>query len=253
MLLPQLPSGPGKPGPLPLWPPLLATRGPGSRTGRHGHHAMHLMLACGGEIRVDGKPTPGVLTAPDAPHRVDATGVEIALVFLDPESQAGAALRAGISGAYRLITRAECTELLQGLHPEALIREGGAAWTAHAVEVLGVSGASPSRQVHPRVRKLLRALKERDGKSSLEELAEVAGLSEGRLMHVFTESIGIPLRPYLAWLRLQRAAGAIVSGVPLSDAAHAAGFSDAAHMSRTFRRMLGVAPSALRHPGSPAR
>jgi AraC-like DNA-binding protein len=65
-------------------------------------------------------------------------------------------------------------------------------------------------------------------------------------MHVFTDSMGIPLRPYLAWLRLQRAATAIVGGNSLGEAAHAAGFADAAHMSRTFKRMLGVAPSFLR-------
>ena len=33
----------------------------------------------------------------------------------------------------------------------------------------------------------------------------------------------------------------------LSEAAHAAGFADGAHMSRSFRRMLGMPPSALRH------
>src|SRR5215475_13475792 len=91
----------------------------------------------------------------------------------------------------------------------------------------------------------------RDGRfedeASLEVLAEAVGLSPSRLMHVFTESIGIPLRPYLSWLRLQRAAAAIVSGkVSLTEAAHAAGFADAAHMSRSFKRALGVAPSALR-------
>jgi len=58
------------------------------------------------------------------------------------------------------------------------------------------------------------------------------------------------LRPYLAWLRLQRAAGDIVRGEPLSSAAAAAGFSDAAHMSRTFRRMLGMPPTTLQPPRS---
>ena len=64
-------------------------------------------------------------------------------------------------------------------------------------------------------------------------------------MHAFTESVGIPLRPYVRWLRLQRAATAIVTGTPLSLAAAEAGFSDAAHMSRTFKQMFGMTPSAL--------
>jgi transcriptional regulator GlxA family with amidase domain len=103
------------------------------------------------------------------------------------------------------------------------------------------------RAVHPRVRKLLRHLAAlpADADTSLAALAEVVGLSPGRLMHAFTASIGIPLRPYLGWLRLQRAAVAVVGGAPLSDAAHAAGFADAAHMTRTFRKMFGTPPSAL--------
>ena len=80
----------------------------------------------------------------------------------------------------------------------------------------------------------------------VQALARSVGLSPSRLMHVFTESIGIPLRPYLSWLRVQRAAMAIVNGSPLGDAAHTAGFADASHMTRTFKRMLGAAPSVLR-------
>jgi AraC-like DNA-binding protein len=63
-------------------------------------------------------------------------------------------------------------------------------------------------------------------------------------MHAFTAEVGIPLRPYLRWLKLERAATALATGAGLSDAAHAAGFSDAAHTTRTFRRMHGVTPAA---------
>jgi AraC-like DNA-binding protein len=86
--------------------------------------------------------------------------------------------------------------------------------------------------------------------ASLAHLADTVGLSQGRLMHAFTESIGIPLRPYLQWLKLQRAAAAIVRGASLARAAQDAGFADAAHMSRTFRRMLGASPSELRAAGA---
>jgi AraC-like DNA-binding protein len=65
-------------------------------------------------------------------------------------------------------------------------------------------------------------------------------------MHVFTESIGIPLRPYLSWLRVQRAACAILGGAQITQAAHLAGFADASHLCRTFHRRLGMLPSALR-------
>jgi AraC-like DNA-binding protein len=100
---------------------------------------------------------------------------------------------------------------------------------------------------HSVVRRLLAPLRTSglDDNMSLEALADAVGLSPGRLMHVFTESVGIPLRPYLAWLRGQRSACAIL-GASLTDVAQLAGFADAAHMSRTFRRELGFQPSALR-------
>ena len=34
----------------------------------------------------------------------------------------------------------------------------------------------------------------------------------------------------------------------LTDAAHAASFADSAHLSRSFRRTFGIAPTVLRHP-----
>jgi len=65
------------------------------------------------------------------------------------------------------------------------------------------------------------------------------------LMHVFTRSVGVPLRPYVRWLRLQRAAAELTTGSSVTDAAHAAGFADAAHLTRTFREMFGATPSAI--------
>jgi len=64
-------------------------------------------------------------------------------------------------------------------------------------------------------------------------------------MHIFTESVGVPLRPYILWLRLQRAACDLMEGYSVTSAAHSAGFSDGAHLTRTFRRMLGMTPTDL--------
>jgi AraC-like DNA-binding protein len=80
---------------------------------------------------------------------------------------------------------------------------------------------------------------------SLRTLAGISGLSQSRFMHVFTESMGVPLRPYVLWLRLQRACCDLMGGASVTTAAHNAGFSDAAHLTRTFRRMLGMTPTDL--------
>jgi AraC-like DNA-binding protein len=82
--------------------------------------------------------------------------------------------------------------------------------------------------------------------ASLAGLAARARLSPGRFLHAFTATVGIPLRPYVRWQRLERAAAGIAAGVPFGAAAYAAGFADAAHMTRTFRAMFGVTPSELR-------
>ena len=237
------------------WPPVLATRGPGSQSALHAHHAMHFILAVEGDICVRtsengrGWRAAGVLTSPDILHAVDARGVDTLLVFMDPESDAGAMFRHAFEGPVRLITPEERAALLNGADPSVLVKDGADEWSRSAARILGLTPYDGRRPVDPRVRKLLSLLRGGtfEGVVSLDVLAEAVGLSPSRLMHVFTESIGIPLRPYLSWLRLQRAAAAIVSGkASLTEAAHAAGFADAAHMTRSFKRMLGVAPSLLR-------
>lgn len=252
MRLASLPT-PSSHGALPLWPPVLASRGPGGRSARHAHHAMHLVLALGGWLRVQPAGSPvwraaaGVLTAPDAEHAIDASGTEVLLVFLDPESDAGRSLRGVLAGPARLVLDRERDLLAREASPLAIMSGSGEGWIARALEVLRAHPVANRGAVHPRVRRLLRLLAAGPaGGRSLQDLARSVDLSPGRLMHVFTESIGIPIRPYLLWLKLQRAAGAIAAGMPLSQAALAAGFADSSHMSRTFRRMLGAPPSSLR-------
>jgi transcriptional regulator GlxA family with amidase domain len=233
---------------------VLATRGPGGPCVWHSHHSLRFALAIEGEVRVrtarQGKwsSAPGVLTAPDAAHVLDAQGAELLLVFLDPESAAGSSFRAAIDGPVRLISDAERQAMTHDVVPRTILRSGAAAWAQQAAETLRLPAPGARRSVHPRVRALLSMLRNGgvDEATSLEVLAGAIGLSPSRLMHVFTSSVGIPLRPYLAWLRVLRAAIDIVSGRSLTDAALASGFSDAAHMSRTFRRMLGIPPSLLR-------
>ena len=234
------------------WPAILAVRGPGFRSELHSHHSLHFVLAMDGELRVRSSArarwssVAGVLTAPNAPHAIDSDGVEVMLLFFDPHSEAGATLHAALASAVRCLSEEERTEIVR--QPVPATTSGAEEWVRAAARTLHLPVPPVRRAIHPTVRRLLALLRAGgvDEEASLETLAQVVGLSPSRLMHVFTTSMGIPLRPYLAWLRVQRAAVAIVNGETLTDAAQVASFSDAPHMSRTFRRMLGARPSQLR-------
>jgi AraC-like DNA-binding protein len=81
---------------------------------------------------------------------------------------------------------------------------------------------------------------------TLHSLALKVSLSPSRLGHLFREQTGLPLRQYRLWLRLQKALQSLTQNHSLTVAAHIAYFSDSAHLSRTFRRMFGIAPSELK-------
>jgi AraC-like DNA-binding protein len=80
-------------------------------------------------------------------------------------------------------------------------------------------------------------------------VADVACLSPSRFRHLFVEQTGMALRPYILWRRFLRVWELLMSGASLSAAAHAAGFADAAHLSRTSRSMFGFPPSAMQMLG----
>jgi AraC-like DNA-binding protein len=250
---------------LALWPPILATAGPGGASDTHAHHALHLIVAREGTIRLRSGNTPrprdvaGLITAPNAPHAIDGTGCDVYLVFIDPVSDVGLRLVASMpSKASVRVLEAEERDALFARVGDPL---GDGASSPGALMAWGEAAAAAlaevdpnARTMHPRVRRLLRHLRDAPphGDTSLPALASIAGLSEGRLVHAFRESMGIPLRPYLLWLKVQRATVAIAMGAPLARAAAQAGFSDAAHMARTFRRMFGMAPSAMREAAARA-
>jgi AraC-like DNA-binding protein len=210
---------------------------------------MHVVIACEGVLRfrvgARWQRAAGIVTPPDVAHEIDASGRDVMLVFVDPESRAGAVLASALGGRVRAISEAERDAIDLRAAPEALMRLGAERWLDRSIAALGLAPPARAKRMHPRVRAALGVLA-RDSSASLEALAGEVGLSPSRLMHAFTESVGIPLRPYVAWLRLQRAAGEIVRGRPLTEAAATAGYADAAHMTRSFRAMLGMTPSMLR-------
>jgi AraC family transcriptional regulator len=92
-----------------------------------------------------------------------------------------------------------------------------------------------------------------DAPLTLETVAAEAYLSPSRFRHLFVEQTGMALRPYILWRRFLRVWELVTTGESLSAAAHRAGFSDAAHLTRTSRRMFGFPPSAMITSAAPLR
>lgn len=77
----------------------------------------------------------------------------------------------------------------------------------------------------------------------IDSIASKVFLSESRFAHLFKKQTGIPFRKYVLWSRLQAAVKAVLRGQSFTQAAYEGGFSDVAHLSRTFAEMFGVSPS----------
>jgi AraC family transcriptional regulator len=224
------------------------------RTDFHAHHAVQLTLALTGTIEFDGDAgrvsSPAITIAPDVRHAFKGTGC-VAHVFVDPDGQLG-----------RQLVRMLCSKEPIAHVPTSLLRDVPARLYAcfedrtHTDEELRrviddliarVSG-DPVRaaRVDPRISKVIAWVASRlDESVSLGDVAAVAGLSEGRTRHLFVEQTGLSFKTFLLWLRLTRAVEMFADGASLTDAAHGAGFSDSAHLSRTFRRMFGITAASL--------
>lgn len=225
------------------------------RTAVHSHHVIQLTLALRGQVEFEGDagPVSGVAlaVAPDARHSFRGTGL-VAHVFVAPDGQAGREIARGLFSEDAIAQLP--TELVDDLRARLCERFEDPACSDEELRALGrevidrVSGQrAPAPRADPRITRVIAWMTARlEEAITLTDVASVAGLSAGRTRHLFVEQTGLSFRTYLLWLRLVRALELFATGASLTEAAHRAGFADSAHLSRTFRRMFGIAAATLR-------
>lgn len=76
----------------------------------------------------------------------------------------------------------------------------------------------------------------------IDELAELTKRSPFSLIRSFSRTFGMPPYAYLTHLRIERAKELLLEGRRISDTAFSVGFSDQSHLTRFFRRVVGVPP-----------
>jgi len=110
----------------------------------------------------------------------------------------------------------------------------------HAGGGLPPAGPLPGR---PAVRQAAGLLQERlTDPPSLAELAALTGLGTYALLRAFRAETGLPPHAYLNQARVREARRLLDQGVPPASAAAEAGFADQAHLTRHFKRIVGVPP-----------
>jgi AraC-like DNA-binding protein len=110
----------------------------------------------------------------------------------------------------------------------------------HCVRTQAFAGAGQEHRAVTRVKDWLHA--HPDQNVSIRALAALAGLSPYYLVRVFRRQFGVPPHRYQTIVRVHRARQLLKSGACLSDVAQRTGFYDQSHLTRCFKRTLGVTP-----------
>ena len=217
------------------------------------HHAIQIVIALDGCIAIAGRDgewreARGIVVRPDAEHSFDCNGAFGVMVFVDPESSEGVWLSTSLRQDITVVPDTRLDSIVPELRafaeqpdesadPAALVR-----WCVHGLR----PGPAPARRLYSRVTTVLEAIRASDDlRMSLDQAADRACLSSTRFAHLFRDQVGLPFSRYMLWRKLTRAMVAIASEGTIAAAAHAADFADAAHLTRTFYQMVGMAPSVL--------
>ena len=220
----------------------------------HAHHALQLtfpLMTQNLQLDEDGIVTNhfGLLIHSDVSHLIRGQKDWVGTLYINPETAVAHTLKSIYKdSSIHSIDRDICNNI-SNLLREAQDKELECAKIYGRIQtclqqLLG--DQMPSINIDPRIQEAIQLIEQSEGhKISAADLANSIYLSESRMGHLFKTEIGIPLRRYLLWQRLTAAMQNITEGYTFTDAAHQAGFSDLAHLTRTAKQMFGFAPSTL--------
>ena len=187
-----------------------------------------------------------LLVRSDIPHTVTDPEEEMVLIILDPDTELARKLAAKYlakTDVTALNTR-RAVSVVDHYFSDPCIKN--AIEIFHSVIVLLGIEENRSDDKDERIAMAVDYIRNLEiKKCSAKEIAEHVGLSEGRLIHLFKEQLGIPVRKYLLWLRIIDAMNTMIDGKSPTYAAHEAEFADYAHLSRSFTSMFGYSISTF--------
>jgi AraC-like DNA-binding protein len=146
---------------------------------------------------------------------------------------------------------------ISGLHAalmqadDVLERESRFTWMlTQLLARFGQGRARPARgSARAAIRQAQRYIDERYAEGvRLADLAAHVALSPYYLLRAFRAEVGLPPHAYLDSVRIRHAERLIAAGRPLAEVAAETGFSSQSHLTRQFKRLIGVTPGQYGRP-----
>jgi AraC-like DNA-binding protein len=81
---------------------------------------------------------------------------------------------------------------------------------------------------------------------SLQQLVELTNLNQAYLIRVFRQAVGMPPYTYLNQIRIEQAKQLLAQGMAVAEVAIVVGMADQSHLTRHFKRIVGVTPGYYR-------
>lgn len=221
----------------------------------HAHHAIQISLGLEGPFRIRAKDWPewretvATVVMPNQAHRLDGCKTAVATIFVEPNSTPGAALRKRFDGfKVALLGNAEAEASVSGLRERFLAEAPDEQLVGHAKGAICRIAGDPlsAPRSDARITAALDWMRRHlASPMRIADVAKAVHLSPGRFRHLFVAQTGTSFRAWLLWARAEAAIAAATRGASWTNAAQDAGFADAAHFTRTCRRVFGIAPTML--------
>lgn len=209
----------------------------------HKHHSIQIVFSIKNSfsLQIDNKTynSASFIINSNIDHKLTGYGGIQALLLIEPESTYGFLFKEYI-GKNRFIKvelNKDIPDYLENLNDKDF----------RIIEIIRrialILGISPDKApgADLRINKVISFIETIDEKKvTIKKLASYIHLSESRMQHLFKEQVGISIKKYLQWKRMIDAINVVITGKDFTFSSYEAGFSDSAHMSRTFKEMFGM-------------
>lgn len=236
-----------------VWDRLVFSAGPGRENSPHRHFGAILIVAPDAAMTLTSREAPtttqAALVAPNAWHRVDCRNSRAATILIGPDHPWFGYIKPLLDG--QPIVPLDVERLANAPIAWEALFDGSASCEVarqtahHLLKTFGGAQAGLHR-IDERIDAVLQLLSDDIANTPrLAELSRRSGLSAFTLMRRFKRELGVRIGEYVLWRRLMAALALVDGRSTVAEIAQRTGFYDQAHLTRTVRRMVELAPSLI--------